>query len=640
MLICRDKKVERELRSGEHITCRRVEVYDGAHLVGVIEEVYNFQRLGLRFEYWSEDRGRMEYGGDCANVADGKRKIAEHYQLPGKKRPETAGMAYLPAGDSDDFYPTPSALAGRMFAKVKWGKVRNVLEPSAGKGDLLECMARIEPRIWRRSCFGMEKVRERTDVIECDYNLRLILRGKGYRLIADDFLTFTTDKRYDLIVMNPPFSNGDEHLLHAIDLMQHGGQIVCLLNAETIRNPYTQRRHLLLNKLAEYEAKVEFVRDGFKHAQRKTAVEIAIVYIQIPERKSGASHIFENMKKARGYSFEPGEATALIGGGDIRQLIQLHDLEAKCGISLMEEYAALTPYLGRAADDSTEPLISIAIGRDLYQTISSEAVNRYLKALRAKYWRLFLDQPEIKEKLTSAMAEDYRSKVEDMANYDFTEHNIMQVSYDISRQLVQGVEESIMELFEKFSVKHSYYPECSNNIHYYSGWKTNKAHKVGMKVIIPIHGCCCDRSWNRDTLDKYNVYKFISDLERAMNFLDKGQTEFRCSIDMAIARANAAESNKAEFTFFTATFYKKGTCHIRFKPEAAHIIDRLNIFAARQRSWLPPTYGQKRYEDMDAEEREVIDGFQGREAYEKVCASPGEYLLDSGTLMALPAAQG
>ena len=642
MLICREKKKERVIAStSDNMELREVEVYDGPHLVGRISEGFNVysQRAYWRYRYWSEDDGRMVHGGDCSNVADGRRKIAESYQLPGKKRPETAGMAYLPAGDSDDFYPTPSALAGRMFSKVDWSHVRTVLEPSAGKGDLVDCMARVGSHLRRRRYFGIDDVRKKTDVIECDYNLRLILRGKGYRLIADDFLTFTTDKRYDLVIMNPPFSNGDEHLLHAIDLMQHGGQIVSLLNAETIRNPYTQRRHVLLNKLAEYEAKIEFVRDGFKHAQRKTGVEVAIVYIKIPEKQTRTSHIFETMKKSQGYTFEPGEATALIGGSDIQQLIQLHDLEAKCGIALMEEYAALTPYLGRAADGAEEPLLCLNLGGDNYRTITSEAVNGYLKALRAKYWRLFLDRPAVREKLTSSMADDYNNKVADMANYDFTEHNILQVVFDMQSQLAQGVEDSIMALFEKFSAQHSYYPECTNNIHYFSGWKTNKAHKVGKKVIIPIHGCCCDRSWERGALAKYNVYKFISDLERALNFLDKGQTEFRCHIERAIERANAAGSNKADFTFFTATFYKKGTCHIRFKPEAAPLIDRLNIFAARQRSWLPPTYGQKRYEDMDAEEREVIDAFQGREEYEKVCASPGDYLLDSGTLVALPAAQ-
>ena len=35
--------------------------------------------------------------------------------------------------------------------------------------------------------------------------------------------------------MNPPFSNGDKHLLKALKMQEKGGAIICLLNAETIR---------------------------------------------------------------------------------------------------------------------------------------------------------------------------------------------------------------------------------------------------------------------------------------------------------------------------------------------------------------------------------------------------------------------
>ena len=53
-------------------------------------------------------------------------------------------------------------------------------------------------------------------------------------------MTFYTYKHYDLIIMNPPFDNGDKHLLKAIDLQKNGGAIICLLNAETLKNPYSK----------------------------------------------------------------------------------------------------------------------------------------------------------------------------------------------------------------------------------------------------------------------------------------------------------------------------------------------------------------------------------------------------------------
>ena len=125
-----------------------------------------------------------------------------------------------------------------------------------------------------------------------------------------------------------------------------------------------------------------------------------------------------------------------------------------------------------------------------------------------------------------------------------------------------------------------------------------------MKVIIPSNGCCA--SWGREKLDSYRVNSLISDLERAMNYLDRGETTFHTPIGSAIRIANAAYTNKADFTYFTCTFYKKGTCHIKFKPEASRIIDRLNIFAGQHKNWLPPTYGKKHYADMTAEERAIV----------------------------------
>ena len=64
------------------------------------------------------------------------------------------------------------------------------------------------------------------------------LRDKiSLHIVHDDFLTFTSRKTYDLILMNPPFSADCEHLLKAIELLKCcGGKIRCLLNAETVPN--------------------------------------------------------------------------------------------------------------------------------------------------------------------------------------------------------------------------------------------------------------------------------------------------------------------------------------------------------------------------------------------------------------------
>ena len=40
------------------------------------------------------------------------------------------------AEHGNDFYPTPDALIDRMLSGVNWRMIQNILEPSAGKGDI------------------------------------------------------------------------------------------------------------------------------------------------------------------------------------------------------------------------------------------------------------------------------------------------------------------------------------------------------------------------------------------------------------------------------------------------------------------------------------------------------------------------
>ena len=87
--------------------------------------------------------------------------------------------------------------------------------------------------------------------------------------------------------------------------------------------------------------------------------------------------------------------------------------------------------------------------------------------------------------------------------------------------------------------------------------------------------------------------------------------------------------------YFDVTFYKKGTCHIRFRDRK--IVDRLNIYVGRQRAWLPPTYGKVQYAEMDEESRRIVDEFQGREAYDAILESPGDYIIETQAMALLTA---
>ena len=182
---------------------------------------------------------------------------------------------------NDSFYPTPKGLAEKMLTDIDWTFTREVLEPSAGKGDLAEVIQEIQKRHFNR----WSSVDVHIDTIEQDPNLISILKGKEFPVIANDFLNFHTYKKYDAIIMNPPFANGDLHLLKAISLMERwGGYVVCLLNAETIRNPYCNSRKALAVKLKQLDADITFHEKAFADAERKTDIDVAMVKVKIPRQ--------------------------------------------------------------------------------------------------------------------------------------------------------------------------------------------------------------------------------------------------------------------------------------------------------------------------------------------------------------------
>lgn len=550
-----------------------------------------------------------------------------------QKRKETP-CKYLPAADNADFYPTPAALAGLMFSYVKWDKVFTVLEPSAGKGDLCDCFLRYGDR--KRKSVDV-------DCIEYDANLRLILKGKGFRVVHDDFLSFDSRKRYDLIMMNPPFSNGEKHLLKAIEMQKHGGQIVCLLNAETLRNPYTILRKELIKQIGKYHASVRYIKDAFKRAERRTNVTIALVYLNIPA-ETHSSSLFERIRKAEEVKFEEKkQQTGLILKDKFAAMVSRYNAETAAVLQFFEEYNALAPEITGKREYSA-PDVQLYIGGEATSFITSEVVNRYLRNVRYRFWRELLDLPDLQERMTSKISNEFYDRLQDLRHYDFTEYNINEVLWEITAQLHIGVESEIEALFDKLSAQYSYY-DGADNVHYYNGWTTNKAYCVNKKVILP-YMSVFDTTYRqdkygrykdayKDCIDAYKAYNSLRDIEKVLYYLaGAGEMERKTDLYNRLHFAeNRYETKNIDCTFFDVTFYKKGTAHVTFNAQGQKLIDRLNAYIGIKRQWLPPTYGKRRYADMTEREQEIVREFNGSpEAYDYVVDHADEYLLDVSTI--------
>lgn len=523
---------------------------------------------------------------------------------------------------NEEFYPTPKSLLNKIFDGVDWKQVDTILEPSAGKGDIIEFIQNSEEAHRYHHNFEI-------DCIEKDPDLQAVLKQKGFRLVHDDFFTFHTWKQYDLIVMNPPFSCGDKHLLNALKLQEDGGNVICILNAETLKNPYSITRQALALRLEDLHADISYMQNEFVSAERKTSVEIAVVKVSIP-KKERDSRIFSELKESKQMSEQNStEQTSLAENDYIKAAVKQFELETEAGIRLIREYQAMKPYMLRslsggnlAKNDSI-----LYLTMDKYSPCSPEVTeNEFLKVVRLKYWTSIFNDSRFTGHMTSNLLSEYRTQINKLADYDFSCFNIKTIQTDIAKKLVKGVEECIVKLFDELSFQYSYSDELGRNIHYYNGWKTNKAWIINKKVILPWMNAWGRYNGSYDPAS-YEIIVKLADIEKALDYLSGSSGNERGIRETLHEAKKIGQTKKIPLKYFTVTFYKKGTCHIEFTN--LELLKKLNIFGSQQKGWLPPAYGKKSYSDMDEEEKKVIDEFEGVESYMETMTYSDYYLYDT-----------
>ncbi len=537
-----------------------------------------------------------------------------------------------------DFYPTPEHLIRKMLFSLDFEHIKSILEPSAGKGDIVDGLKEKE----KAKSHYNTKFTFDIDCIENDDNLRHILKGKGCRLVYNDFLTYETMKEYDCIIMNPPFSNGCKHLLKALEMQRrNGGAIVCLLNAETLKNQCSNDRISLVRQLEECNAEIEYINGAFSDAERKTDVEIALIKVQLPEVKR-QSFIFDGLKKTQEQREYKQTENAYLAENDLfKSIVSQYNLEVEAGIKLIKEYNAMYPLImsSLGKDEETGEVIQkggcilsldLSTNRDKYSNKLS--VNGFIREVRGKYWTALFHNKEFIGKLTENLRQDFYNRLEELKDYDFSLYNIYELKIDMQKNVVKGIEDTIVSLFEELSNKYHWYDECSKNIHYYNGWKTNKGWIINKKVVIPLSGYAdLSYSWGGFRPTNYKVIEKLRDIEKCFNYLDGGLTD---AIDLESSLKFAeeyGETKNIELKYFIITFYKKGTCHIVFNND--ELLKKFNIFGSQKKGWLPPSYGKATYKDMTAEEKAVVNEFEGEKEYSKVMANTKYYLFDGSNSM-------
>ncbi len=525
---------------------------------------------------------------------------------------------------NNEFFPTPLKLIEKMLEPYKGTLHRGggfsrgyevegyrlankmILEPSAGKGDILDFITgdyvlregkdryTTENYDWSEHReITSEESCKKTDIrcIERDPELQYLLQGKGYRLIDSDFLKYEGDTQFDLILMNPPFSNGDEHVLKAWSIIENG-DIVCLLNAETIRNPYSERRKLLTKIIEDNKGTVEYIQNGFTDAERKTDVEVALVRLTKVTEKTKFDFEFQNISNEKGFN---------LNEENIKNLPETLDIVGNMILQFEETKKYFLEYLkvSEALKFYCEPIVNFNQSEDrnimdMIKRLSGskrDKFNEFTDEIRSDMWEIVIGKLGMERYMTESVRKNFNSFTKKQGAMQFTKENISNL---IQMLLMNGsaiLEKAIVEVFDSMT---SYYKE--NRLHV-EGWKTNDSWKVNRKVIFP-NGVDFDNKWSRESSNgaKFtNRWQSYTDIDKVMCYITGVTYENCMTIHSALERQfhcigyikpGDKFDNACRSSFFNIKFWKKGTLHLEFIDPK--LWEEFNIRACKDKNWLPP----------------------------------------------------
>lgn len=116
------------------------------------------------------------------------------------------------------FFATPDDVADFMIDLLRVDEGDSILEPSAGQGALIKALLRQYPN-------------SRIDAFELmDINRTFLKQIPEVNIIGEDFLTEPVEKKYDLIIANPPFSKNQDinHIMKMYSCLKSGGVLASI----------------------------------------------------------------------------------------------------------------------------------------------------------------------------------------------------------------------------------------------------------------------------------------------------------------------------------------------------------------------------------------------------------------------------
>lgn len=511
---------------------------------------------------------------------------------------------------NDDFFPTPDPVIRQMLAPwlntpnarghYGWepAKLRGltILEPSAGSGNIVDYIIR-HIKLAESGDYGRDHA-QNIYTCEVDPDLKATLHGKGYKVLADDFLSYEGDHQFDLIIMNPPFARGCDHALHAFERVASGGHVVALLNSETIRNPFTEKRQLLAKLIADFGS-VEELGQVFKEAERTTAVEVSLVRLQKPVGEDILDFSFSGNRSQdtpdlSEESFKDQLAlNDVIGDMMLRQrLLKKAFVDYARARKQIEFYQSGVIRRGQSVD-------ALKIAQDAIDTYGRGNMrgqyNYFSDELKQHAWSEVMLKLNIEKYMTHQVRRDFQRYSRQHGYMDFTKENVAQLVEMVLENKDTILQKAVEAVFDIFT---SYYTE---NRCYVEGWKTNDRYKVNRKIVLP--RWVRWRDWDKaDQMKRYGSFFRLdnyshseySDIDKVMCYLTGTNFDHCLTIEKALearfhslGKVYPGESfdDTVESEFFEMRFFKKGTLHLTFKNALLH--QEFNLRACAGKLWLP-----------------------------------------------------
>lgn len=488
-----------------------------------------------------------------------------------------------------DFYPTPQNVIEMMLEGEEL-KDKKVLEPSAGKGNivdyLLECGA---------------------EVLACESNedLRHILSAKC-TIVENDFLSLTSDKvsHIDLIIMNPPFSADEHHLLHAWEIAPDGCKIISLCNWETYRRAYTKSRVQLKNIVESYGNCID-LGNVFAEAERTTDVSIGLVRIQKPFN-SDSSQEFE------GFFLEEEEAekqeNGIMSYNVVRDLVNRY-------VSALKVYDS---QLGSAThlNSLLNGFYGTSLGFQCTEEGKPKKRNEFKKDLQKAGWKFIFNKMNMEKYSTKGLREDLNKFVEQQTHIPFTMRNIYKMLEIVVGTQSQRMDKALLEVFDRLTERYN------ENRYKLEGWKTNSHYLVNKKFIFPWGAESNYRGGLR--ISYSSQAELLHDTDKALCYITGVPYEKIRGIE---THTDMVAGQWYETHFFRIKCFKKGTIHCEFRE--VNIWELFNQRVAKlkgyplpekkeQTKWQEKQTGRKQAEPMIKKERVKSNFSDSNDVFNKV----------------------